>query len=381
MNIEAFRHALKEDTFGAVLYMDDRFFMQRVLRLARRGTGRVSPNPRVGALVVKRGRVLAEGYHAYFGGPHAEVVALSKIDEDERKGATLYVNLEPCVHHGKTPPCTELIIRSRLRRVVVGAVDPNPLVREKGIQKLLEAGIEVQVGVRKEECIKLNKAYFKYITQEKPFITLKIAQTLDGKIATADGISRWITSEASRRFVHRMRRESDAVLVGVNTVIADDPELTVRWGYGTGVRRIVLDSRLRIPEEARVLHHPDPEKTIVATTPQAASEKIQMLRQNGVSVWVLDADEEGRVDLSALWKKMAQEGMASVLVEGGKVVFTSILRDGEADRIVVFIAPKLFGKGISAFGDLGVRVPDGAMTFREIVWRRRGVDMVLEGEL
>ena len=229
--------ALEGKTFGAVSRMNDIYYMRRVLKLALKGTGKVSPNPRVGALLVRNGEILSEGYHAYFGGPHAEVTALSKRKSAKKTDDTLYVNLEPCDHQGKTPPCTELIINSGVRRVVIGALDPNPMVHGKGVKRLREAGIDTRLGVLERDCIKLNEAYFKSITSKKPFITLKIAQTLDGKIATDQGHSRWISSEASRRWVHRMRNENDAILVGVNTVILDDPELTVRFVRGHAVKK------------------------------------------------------------------------------------------------------------------------------------------------
>ena len=373
--------ALEGKTFGAVSRMNDIFFMRRVLKLARKGTGKVSPNPRVGAILTRNGEILSEGYHAYFGGPHAEVTALSKQKSAETTGDTLYVNLEPCDHQGKTPPCTELIINSGVRRVVIGNLDPNPIVHGKGVKKLREAGIETHLGVLERDCKKLNEAYFKSMIHKKPFITLKIAQTLDGKIATDQGHSRWISSEASRRWVHRMRNENDAVLVGINTVIVDNPELTVRMVRGHAVKKIVLDSRLRIPLESRVLVNSNPTNTYIATTTRAPSERIIPLQKMGVNVWVLKEDNEGRVDISALLKKINQEAIQSVLVEGGNRVFTRLLRAGEVDRLVVFIAPKLFGKGIDSFGELVGCTPDGAVTFNETYWHRRGTDIVFEGRL
>jgi len=373
--------ALEGKTFGAVSRMNDIYYMRRVLKLALKGTGKVSPNPRVGALLVRNGEILSEGYHAYFGGPHAEVTALSKRKSAKKTDDTLYVNLEPCDHQGKTPPCTELIINSGVRRVVIGALDPNPMVHGKGVKRLREAGIDTRLGVLERDCIKLNEAYFKSITSKKPFITLKIAQTLDGKIATDQGHSRWISSEASRRWVHRMRNENDAILVGVNTVIVDDPELTVRLVRGHAVKKIVLDSRLRIPLESRVLVNSDPTNTYIATTPRAPSEKIITLQKMGVNVWILEEDDEGMVDFSALLKKINREDIQSVLVEGGNKVFTRLLCAREVDRLVVFIAPKLFGKGIDSFGELGVCTPDGVITFSETFWHHRGTDIVFEGRL
>ncbi|MFH1942584.1 MAG: bifunctional diaminohydroxyphosphoribosylaminopyrimidine deaminase/5-amino-6-(5-phosphoribosylamino)uracil reductase RibD [bacterium] len=360
--------------------MDDSDFMRRAIRLARKGAGCVSPNPLVGSVIVRDGKILSEGYHARCGGPHAEADAFSKIHPNEARDGTLYVTLEPCNHHGRTPPCTEAIIQSKIREVVVGARDPNPFVKGGGIQRLKKSGIIVRTGVMEDACLRLNEAYFKMVTKSKPFIVLKIAQTLDGKIATQGGRSRWITSETSRRFVHKMRKENDAVLVGVNTVVQDDPQLTVRCVRGS-VRRIILDSRLRIPTEARVLHHSDPQNTIIATTSSAPESKMHALQSLGVSVWILENDENGRVALPGLWKKMIQERILSVLVEGGRTVFTSVLCSGDADRVVVFIAPIVFGSGIESIGALQIDLPENALSFREFSWHKRGPDMVFEGNL
>jgi len=361
--------------------MDDRDLMKRVLRLARKGTGKVSPNPRVGALLVKEGRILSEGYHARFGGPHAEVDVLSKLSPAQRREGTLYINLEPCNHHGKTPPCTDMIIESGVRRVVVGIIDPNPRVNGKGIRRLRKAGIDVHVGVLEKACSRMNEAYIKYTTQKKPFITLKVAQTLDAKITTQSDDSRWITCQSARKFAHRIRNEHDAILVGVNTVITDDPQLTIRWGRPRKIRRIILDSQLRIPLQSRVLNDGTPEKTTVVTTSRASTHKKESIEQKGASVWVLDSDTHGRVDLSALWRKMGEEQLASVLVEGGSNVLTSVLKTGDVDRVLVFIAPKLFGKGLNAFGKLGCDVPDDAFRFREYSWLRKGTDIVFDGRM
>jgi diaminohydroxyphosphoribosylaminopyrimidine deaminase/5-amino-6-(5-phosphoribosylamino)uracil reductase len=373
--------ALKEEPFRAVSVMDDRDLMKRVLRLARKGTGKVSPNPRVGALLVKEGRILSESYHARFGGPHAEVNVLSKLSPAQRREGTLYINLEPCNHHGKTPPCTDMIIESGVRRVVVGITDPNPRVNGKGIRRLREAGIDVHVGVLEQACSRMNEAYIKYITQKKPFITLKVAQTLDGKITTNSIDSRWITCQSARKFAHRIRNEHDAILVGVNTVITDDPQLTVRWGHPRTIRRIILDSQLRIPLKSRVLNDESPEKTYVVTTFKASSHKKETIERKGANVWVLDRDASGRVDLSALWKKMGEEHITSVLVEGGSEVFTAVLKTGDVDRVVAFIAPKLFGKGLNAFDKLDRDIPDDAFTFREYSWNRKGSDIVFDGRM
>lgn len=359
--------------------MDDVFYMKRVIRLAKRGLGKVSPNPLVGSLIVKDDQILSEGYHAYFGGPHAEVDALSKLPMRERRDATLYVNLEPCCHYGKTPPCTDMILQSKLRRVVIGVSDPNHLVQGRGIEILKKSGIEVVTDVLRDCCQRLNGPYFKYMTEKKPYVTLKIAQTIDGKIATDQYHSRWITNKFSRRTVHRLRRESDAILVGAGTVIHDNPDLTVRMVHGKSPKRIILDRSLDIPLKSRVLQHPDPKNTIILTTKEAIPDKIHKIKEKGISIWSIKSDSNGSIHFSSLWKRMVENGIISVLVEGGKEVFTSFIRSGEVDRMIVFIAPKFFGNGLSVFGHLDIHQPDEALQFKETSWIRKGSDMMLEG--
>ncbi len=365
--------------------MTDSDYMKRAIRLAGKGTPMVSPNPRVGCVVVSQGKIIAEGYHARFGGPHAEQTALAGLNPSRCRRSTLYVTLEPCDHFGKTPPCTEAILSAKIGRVVIGCTDPNPIVRGKGIRRLRRAGIEVCTGILEAECRELNKAFFKFIRTRTPYITLKIAQTLDGKIATRNGDSKWISHEPSRRMVHKLRGEHDAVLVGIRTVLQDDPELTVRDSRGTrsgtfSPRRIVLDSRLRIPSRAKLLHLLDPERTIIATTDRAPAARRTELERTGARVWVLRKDRTGRVSLRDLMKKMAGDGITSVLVEGGSSIFTSFIQSGDMDRMIVFTSPKFFGTGLSALGDLGIRSPGNAVRFGRFEWRRCGSDMEFIGE-
>jgi diaminohydroxyphosphoribosylaminopyrimidine deaminase/5-amino-6-(5-phosphoribosylamino)uracil reductase len=371
--------APKENTSGFFVCDDD--YMKLVLRLASRGLGRVSPNPMVGAVVVRDKSVLSEGYHVQFGSPHAEAAALAKLSPSNCAGSTLYVNLEPCNHYGKTAPCTDRIIESGIRRVVIGTEDPNPLVRGKGIQALRTAGIDVKTGVLEVECRKVNEAFFKAHTQRQPFVTLKIGQTLDGKIATSRDTSRWITSEFSRRVVHRMRTQCDAILVGIKTVMTDDPELTIRYSIkkSPSKKRIILDSRLQIPVQARVLHLHDPQNTIVVATPEASPKKIKILKDTGATIWEVNADDTGRVDLHRLAHRLVDHGIHSLIVEGGQEVFTAFFRTGLVDRLVVFIAPTIFGSGRSSFGELGIESPDNALRFRDISWKRVGEDMMFDG--
>lgn len=359
---------------------DDQYYMKRVIRLARKGIGNVSPNPAVGSVVVKEEHILAEGYHQRFGGPHAEVEALSKLGRSESSGSTLYVNLEPCNHHGKTPPCTEAIRDAGITRVVVGMEDPNPLVKGTGIARLRSAGIEVSVGMMEKECRHLNESFITCIEKERPFVTLKIAQTLDGKIATASGLSRWITGESARKEVHRMRKASDAVLVGVNTVIEDDPALTVRHVRGRGGKRIVLDSKLRTPLSAKLMRMSDRQNTIIVHTSLASDGKVKAFKKAGVGLWRLKRAKD-QISIHALMRRMSEERICSVLVEGGEAVFSSFMKAGIVDRIVAFVAPTIFGEGKSCFSRLNIQHPKARVRFKEISWKRIGQDMMFEGRL
>ncbi|HJX12722.1 MAG TPA: bifunctional diaminohydroxyphosphoribosylaminopyrimidine deaminase/5-amino-6-(5-phosphoribosylamino)uracil reductase RibD [Dehalococcoidales bacterium] len=359
---------------------NDERFMKQALRLARRGIGRTSPNPLVGAVIVRGERVIGQGYHHYFGGPHAEVNAIRNAREDIA-GATLYVTLEPCRHYGKTPPCTDAIIREKPGRVVIGMLDPFPEMLGRSVEVLKEHGIETRVGVLEGECRSLNESYIKYTTTGLPFITVKFAETLDGRIAAATGSSRWISSAASRRLAHRLRATHDAVLVGAGTVRADNPELTVRLARGRNPVRVVMDSRLSIPMDAAVLSDQEKARTFIAVTGAAGEERIAALREKGVEVLMLPADEEGRVDLPALLKELGRRQVASVLVEGGAATITSFLRLGLADRLVAIVAPKLMGKGIEAVGELGIRDVDKAIRLTFTRTYRRGEDIVVEARV
>lgn len=354
--------------------------MQRTLKLAAKGRGRVSPNPMVGALVVKDQKIIARGYHSYFGGPHAEVVAFSNSRAGVR-GGTLYVNLEPCSHYGKQPPCSERIVEVGIKRVVIGTLDPNPLVNGKGIRYLREQGIEVETGVLEERCQELNRSFFKHVATGQPFVTLKIAQTIDGKIAARNGQPEWITSSASLKVVHKMRAENDAVLVGIGTVLADDPQLTVRLVRGQNPKRIVVDSQLRIPLESTLLTDEFVSKTIVATTELPSKEKAKHIEQRGASVWRVQKNAAGRVDLEALLTKIGQEGITSLLVEGGSEIYSSFLKAKLVDRVAIFIAPKILGEGVSAIQDLGISSVANSLLLRDFQKKRVGPDILLTGNL
>jgi diaminohydroxyphosphoribosylaminopyrimidine deaminase/5-amino-6-(5-phosphoribosylamino)uracil reductase len=360
--------------------IDDERWMKRVLRLAEKGRGRTSPNPMVGAILVKDGRILAEGYHAKAGEPHAEIIALRKTGK-EAKEAILYLNLEPCTHYGKTPPCAPVVIEAGVRRAVIGMEDPNPLVKGRGVEALKKAGLDVYVGILEKECRRLNEAFCKYILNKEPFLILKVVATLDGKIATRKGESQWISGEASRRFVHRLRDQVDGVIVGIGTVLKDDPMLTARVKGGKDPYRIILDSRLRIPENAKVIEI-SPSKTIVATTELAPGEKVERLEKKGVRVLILDS-KKGRVDLKPCLFKLGEMGMMSLLVEGGSQLNGSFLDEGLIDKIFLFLSPKLIGdpQALGMFDGHGVTSLKEAIPLNELKIRRIGGDLLLEGYL
>ena len=336
--------------------MSDQRFMEQALTLAEKGEGTVNPNPLVGALVVKGGEIVGQGYHQIFGGPHAEVFALAEAGAKAR-GATLYVNLEPCSHHGKTPPCTDRILQAGIQRVVIATHDPNPLTHGRGVARLEQAGLEITEGVLEKPAQRMNEIFFKFITTGLPFIQLKLATTLDGKIATRAGDSKWISGEAARTETHRLRRRFASVLVGAETVIADDPELTVRHVAGRNPIRIVLDGRGRIPIEARLLRQPG--RTIVVTA-SMQQEKEKRLIDAGTEVWHLDNRE--RVNLSVLLERLGEEAIDSVLVEGGGETAASFLEADLVDKVSFFIAPLILGgqNAAPAVGGEGVaKIADG----------------------
>ena len=356
----------------------DEHFLGEALSLARKGEGRVSPNPMVGAVLVREGRVLSRGYHRRFGGPHAEVEALMGQQGDLRD-ATLYVNLEPCCHHGKTPPCTELITRLGVGRVVIGTLDPNPLVAGRGVRVLREAGVDVRVGVMEEPCRRLNRVFFHWMESGLPWVTLKWAQSLDGRIATRSGHSRWISSERSLRMAHRLRALHDAVLVGIGTVLADDPELTVRLARGRDPIRVVLDSRLRIPMESKLLRlSAQGPETWIVTAPSSDRQKARELERRGVRLIETLQGPGEEVDLREMLRGLARSGVSSVLVEGGGRVITSFLKARLVQRLVCFVAPIVLGRGKSAVRSLDVARVEDALRLHSWRVRRLGPDLMID---
>jgi len=362
-----------EESSGFFVMTRERY-MKRTMNLAKKGRGKTSPNPMVGAVVVKNGEVVGTGYHQRFGELHAEANAL-RVCQDKARGASLYVNLEPCCHHGKTPPCTDMIIKSGIREVICATLDPNSQVNGRGIKALRDGGVEVHLGVLEEEAKKLNEVYMKFITTGLPFVMLKVAQTLDGKIATKLGDSKWITEEDSRRFVHSLRSSVDAVLVGANTVKRDDPELTIHNAGGEDPMRIILDSSGSIPHSSKIIRENKNGKTIIATTNRRTKEKFQ----EEVGVWNLKKGKDDRVDLAQLLKKAGENQITSLLVEGGSRVFTSFLKEKLVDKIYYFLSPKILGDGLGSFGDLGVRKIHESITFRDYEIKRFKNDLLVIG--
>lgn len=358
-------------------------YMRMALSLAARGRGMTHPNPMVGAVLVKDGVVVGRGYHKGPPNPHAEAEAIEEAGP-AAGGADLYVTLEPCNHHGRTPPCTEAIVGAGIRRVIVAARDPNPHVRGGGVERLEECGVEVRTGVLEEESRRLNEAYEKLVLSGRPLVVVKMAATADGRTATRTGASRWITGEEARKEVHRMRRESDAVMVGRGTVEADDPELTVRMvplGRARPPLRVVVDSHLFIPESSRLARGEGP-RVLVAATREHDPEKRELLRARGVEVLEI-AEKGGRVDLAELVRALGAMGVARLLVEGGPTLVGALLQEGLADRLALFLAPRVFGDGEARAWAEGRTVldPREGIPLRWERVRRLGGDLLLEAEI
>lgn len=354
-------------------------YMQMALELAEKARGRTSPNPMVGAVVVKGGKVVGTGYHHQAGTPHAEVHALQDAGE-ESEGADLYVTLEPCNHWGRTPPCTEAIIKAGIKRVFVAMQDPNPLVSGKGNQRLRDQGLEVWEGILESQARRLNEVFCKCISTNKPFIALKTALTLDGKIATETGQSQWITAEAARLHGHSLRNTYDAILVGIGTVIADNPSLTCRLpnGEGRDPVRVIIDSKLSITATAQVLSLASPAPTIIATTAKASPEKIKQLEKKAQIILVND---DANVSLAELLPLLYQKGISSILVEGGGQINGSFLRENLVDKYYFYLAPKIVG-GAQAPGPFqgeGIKDLSAAIQLKDLEVAQVGRDILITG--
>lgn len=361
--------------------LQDEFFMQQALDLAAKALGRTSPNPLVGAVITRGNRVIGQGFHQRAGLPHAEIEALRQV-QGLTRGATLYVNLEPCSHHGRTPPCADAIVSAGFKRVVVGMVDPNPLVRGRGIRRLRRAGIEVTTGVLQEQCERLNEDFATFIRTGRPMVLLKLAASLDGRIATASGDSKWISGEVSRRLVHELRNRVDAIIVGAETVRADDPQLTCRMRGGRDPLRVILDGKLSISPTARVCTQPSTARTLVATTEDKwRSRKRKQLEDQGVEVVSFPA-EEGRIRLSPLLEELGRRGLKSAMIEGGGQVAAAALREGVVRKVLFFYGPRLLGEeGRPMVGPLGVDRVAAGLKLHTIELHRLNDDVLVTGYL
>jgi len=352
--------------------------MQIAYDLARKGKGRTSPNPMVGAVIVKNDKIVGQGYHRRCGGPHAEILALRHAQKRAR-GARLYVTLEPCCHHGRTPPCVDAIIRAGIKKVFISCQDPNPLVRGRSIRKLRRHGIQVRCGIQRREGLRLNEVFIKYITQKRPFVVTKSAQTLDGKIATASGESKWITSIRARRYSRRVRNEFDAILVGINTVLKDDPFLDPARS-GKCLKKFVLDPVLKTKANAKMFRHARAQDCYLIVSRRAPQASIRRFRTRGVTVWV---DPSGNAGISLTWlmKELARNEITSILIEGGARVVGSALRERIVDKIYVYIAPRIIGEpdALASVIGTGIRKLKNTIRLDRITLERIGDETLIQG--
>ncbi len=354
-------------------------FMKRALEIALNGTGFVSPNPRVGAVLVKNGEIISEGWHRKYGGFHAEVEAIENYPLDNFDDVTLYVTLEPCNHQGKTPPCTELIIEKGIKHVVFAASDPNPEVEGNGAKRLAEAGINVERGVLEKEALWQSRFFFKYVKENAPWMIVKTGQTMDACIAVESGESKWITSEESRKKVHELRHEVDAVMIGRRTALKDNPKLTVRNVIGRDPLRVVIDSKLSLPVTLKLFNDENRENTIVAYSVDLQDqEKMELLESSGVKTLPSKSGKDGLIDLVYLNKILAKKySITSILVEGGNLLHSDLARLNLIDEIQLFIAPKLIGNGIKTFSRLETAELSSVKEFEFINIEMSGSDIHL----
>lgn len=358
-----------------------REYMEMALALAEKGRGWTAPNPMVGAVVVKDGQVVGKGFHPYYGGPHAEVYAIDEAG-DRARGASLYVTLEPCNHAGKTPPCTEKILSAGIRSVVMAMKDPNPGVKGGGAAYLAQQGVAVQAGLCEDQARKQNEAFIKHITTGRPFVILKCAATLDGRIAAKSGDAKWVTNAASRRFVHQLRHHCTGILVGSGTVRADDPSLTTRL-EGISAKdphRIILDTRLSVSEKAKLLHQPSDADTVFVCGPRVSASKRALVEGRGATV-LTAAIKDGMIDLAALMPRLGEMGISSLLIEGGSRVNASALKAGIVDKVYFFYAPKILGgnDGIPICKGSGPELMKDAIQIDDISVHRFEDDVMIEG--
>lgn len=359
----------------------DEYYMGLAINLARKGIGKVNPNPMVGAVIVKDNKIVGTGYHEKYGGKHAEINAIENSRES-LNGSTMYVNLEPCSHFGKTPPCVDKIIESKINKVVIASVDPNPLVQGNGVKKLRDAGIEVKVGVLDEENKKLNEVFLKYIKNKKPFVVMKVAMSLDGKISTTTGQSKWISCDESRRYVHKLRSQVMSILVGINTVIKDNPMLDCRLENGKNPIRIIVDTTLKIPIDSKIVSSSKSIRTIVVTTKNANRNVMKLLEDKGVEILTVNL-KNNLVDLKEMINKLGELNIDSILIEGGSSLNFSAINENIVDKIQVYVAPIILGGESSKtpIGGQGVDDIKEAFKLHILEYKQVGSDILIEGYL
>ena len=357
---------------------DHIYYMNLAMKLAEKAKGRTSPNPMVGSIVVKDGRIVGKGYHKRAGTSHAEVIALDEAGK-KAKGATLYVTLEPCAHLGRTGPCVDRIIKAQVKEVIVGMIDPNPLNDGKGINILKQQRIKVDVGLLEDKLRKLNESFIKYITKRRPFVTVKVAQSLDGRIATKTGDSKWITSDRSRGFAHRLRQNYDAIMVGINTILRDNSKLEA-WFSKKQLIKIVVDSQLSTPQDANIFSKNS--SVIIVKLPISPGQETENRKILAQKAKILEVKEKaGQVNLRDMMKKLAQLGISNILVEGGGTLIGSLFDEGLVDKVLFFISPKIIGgkEAISSVMGKGISRIDSAIKLKDISFKHLGEDFLIEG--
>ena len=361
--------------------MKDLFYMKRAISLAKKGKGKVEPNPLVGAVIVKDGKIIAEGWHKKYGLAHAEVNAINNAKQN-LENSCLYVNLEPCSHYGKTPPCTDLIIQKKIKKVVLAMIDPNEKVKGQGIKKLKKTGIEIVCGVLQKEAEKLNEVFIKNITQKLPFVSLKSAMSLDGKIACENGDSQWISNEKSRAYVHKLRKKTSAVMVGINTVLKDNPRLTCRINKGKNPIRIIIDSQGKIPLESNIVKTAYKIKTFLACNEKIENNKEKLLEEKGI-ILLKTPSKDGKVNLKILLQKLYELGIYSILVEGGATLSYSLLKENLIDKFLFFVCPLIIGGKNSPTPIEGESVLNISKAYKleNISYKKFINDLLIEGYL
>lgn len=356
-------------------------YMERAIELAYKGAGYVSPNPMVGAVIVKNGKIIGEGYHQKYGSNHAEVNALLSATEDVT-GAEMYVTLEPCSHYGHTPPCAKTIVEHKIKKVYVGSSDPNPKVAGKGIEILKNGGVEVETGIMEKECNAINPIFFKFISTKLPYVVMKSAMTLDGKISAYTGDSKWVTNEKSRQLVHQLRHNLKGIMVGINTVLKDNPQLNCRIENGVNPTRIIVDSNLRIPLDANVLKLENNDKCIVATTTNCDIHKKEQLINMGIDI-IETTPLDNKVDLKGLMIKLGEQDIDSILLEGGGNLNFSMLQNKLVDKVMCFVAPKIIGgdKSKTPVEGVGIEKMNDAINIKNIEVKNIDNDILISGDL